>query len=364
MSANELFAQGNASFVEESYEEALAHYTSAIAIDSKNPDFYLKRSIVHFKLLNYPASTADADISSKLAKDCKKFDILAKASLRKGLALAESLLFEKAKVEFDLVFNSPEASESDKKTAAKWIEKCLPFIPVPVRVETSIPAAEEQIIVPLVTEKNRQKVEESSNTFPSQKIRHEWFQNENFITIELFIKKVSPANVSVDFTPNSISVYIKLPTGSDFSFDLDPLAHEIIVEESKFSVMSTKIELKAKKKRLGLRWGILEGNESEIGVILSGAKDDKPAYPTSAKKRVDWTSVEKSVTEEKPEGEQALNALFQSIYKDANEDVRKAMIKSFTESGGTALSTNWDEVSKKKVEVTPPEGMVAKKYEM
>ena len=38
------------------------------------------------------------------------------------------------------------------------------------------------------------------------------------------------------------------------------------------------------------------------------------------------------------------------------------MMKSFQESNGTVLSTNWDEVGKKPVECTPPEGMVVKKW--
>jgi len=32
------------------------------------------------------------------------------------------------------------------------------------------------------------------------------------------------------------------------------------------------------------------------------------------------------------------------------------------ESGGTVLSTNWDEVGAKKVEVSPPDGMEWKNY--
>jgi suppressor of G2 allele of SKP1 len=37
------------------------------------------------------------------------------------------------------------------------------------------------------------------------------------------------------------------------------------------------------------------------------------------------------------------------------------MIKSFTESGGTTLSTNWAEVGSKRVPVQPPEGMEERK---
>lgn len=90
---------------------------------------------------------------------------------------------------------------------------------------------------------------------------------------------------------------------------------------------------------------------------------DKPAYPSSSKKKYDWNALEKSIEKEKDEGEAALNSLFQQIYKDATPETQRAMIKSFTESNGTCLSTNWEEIKKKKVETTPPEGMVAKKFE-
>ena len=39
------------------------------------------------------------------------------------------------------------------------------------------------------------------------------------------------------------------------------------------------------------------------------------------------------------------------------------MNKSFQESGGTVLSTNWAEIGAKRTEVQPPTGMEAKTYE-
>lgn len=93
-----------------------------------------------------------------------------------------------------------------------------------------------------------------------------------------------------------------------------------------------------------------------------------PSYPSSSKRATNWDRLAREMTEPEPgqsadgEGGDALNALFQQIYADADDDTRRAMIKSFTESGGTSLSTNWDEVGQKRVEVVPPKGMEQRKY--
>ena len=105
---------------------------------------------------------------------------------------------------------------------------------------------------------------------------------------------------------------------------------------------------------------------SETSVI----PDKTQSYPTSSTKKKDWNAVEREINaeeeSEKPQGEEALFKLFRSIYSNANEDTKRAMVKSFQTSGGTVLSTNWEDVSKKDFEkegVQAPAGMEMKKFE-
>ena len=47
----------------------------------------------------------------------------------------------------------------------------------------------------------------------------------------------------------------------------------------------------------------------------------------------------------------------------ADEDTRRAMNKSFQESNGTVLSTNWKDIGAKKTEHKAPEGADEKAFE-
>lgn len=90
-------------------------------------------------------------------------------------------------------------------------------------------------------------------------------------------------------------------------------------------------------------------------------------YPTSSTKGPkNWDKIAKDVEEEEKkeqlEGDAAVNKLFQQIYADSSDEVKRAMMKSYMESKGTVLSTNWKEVAKDKVECKPPDGMEFKKW--
>ena len=83
----------------------------------------------------------------------------------------------------------------------------------------------------------------------------------------------------------------------------------------------------------------------------------------------DWSKIEKELlAEEEDESKQSVDEFFKKIYSNATDEQRRAMMKSFQTSGGTVLSTDWNDVSKKDYEgrdrPSPPKGQEWKKREM
>ena len=80
------------------------------------------------------------------------------------------------------------------------------------------------------------------------------------------------------------------------------------------------------------------------------SEDEKKKY-----KEKDWSQLDKEFDEQEKEdamkdGNEGMWRLFRDIYAKGNEETRRAMIKSFQTSGGTVLSTNWNEVKDKDYE--------------
>ncbi|CAG8505053.1 13078_t:CDS:2 [Ambispora gerdemannii] len=335
-SAQEFFTKANDAFFADDFDEAVDLYNRAIELDATNAEYLLKRSAALVKLNKNKEALADAEKALHVSEESQNQASIAKAFLHKGRVKDYHI----AKKSFD---HSKELNPNERLLVT-WIEKVDAEL-----AKTATP--------PMAVNSTPQ------NFLSQSRVRHEWYQNENYVTISIFIKNVKKEAVKVEIEKRLISVSVQLPiSGSDYSLELDPLAHEIIPSESKYEVLSTKIEIKLKKAQGGVKWGVLEGEDSLTGTISSG--DGKLTYPSSARKAKNWDELEREISKEKekPEGEEALNVLFQQIYGNADDDTRKAMLKSYTESSGTCLSTNWSEVKKGKVETKAPDGMVAKKW--
>ena len=90
-------------------------------------------------------------------------------------------------------------------------------------------------------------------------------------------------------------------------------------------------------------------------------KENEPIVTTSARREPkNWDSIVADMGDDEDENDP--DSFFKKIYKGADDDTKKAMMKSMQESGGTSLSTVWSDVSSKTFTPQPPEGMEAKKY--
>ncbi|KAJ6022093.1 hypothetical protein N7540_007597 [Penicillium herquei] len=204
-----------------------------------------------------------------------------------------------------------------------------------------------------------------------EKVRHEWYQSQDSVVVTLYVKNVPEDKVQSEIKDNSVSIQLPLPSGSEYDFTLDPLYAPINTASSKITVMGTKIEIVLQKQVPGQKWSALEApaNATKLAdrpvapTTAAAPASSGPAYPTSSRHGAkDWDKVASSLQKPKPksgdgnesddsevEGD-AVDSFFKKLYAGADPDTRRAMMKSYIESNGTSLSTNWGEVGSKKVE--------------
>ncbi|KAL4243495.1 Protein Sgt1-like protein [Abortiporus biennis] len=198
--------------------------------------------------------------------------------------------------------------------------------------------------------------------------RHEFYETEEKLTLSVFDKGADPEKVLLKFGPRSL-----LYSHEDKVLSLEPLKGQIDTEKSDYSVGKVKVEIRLVKSVQG-RWGSLVGDAPDpLAASVKWPAPPAADVPSQPKKnRKNWDGITEAIlSTEKPltsdqdpnvGGDATVNEFFQKLFADADEDTKRAMMKSYSESGGTTLSTNWDEVSKSKVEVKPPEGSEWKKW--
>lgn len=158
-------------------------------------------------------------------------------------------------------------------------------------------------------------------------------------------------------------------------------------------MLSTKVDILLCKATPGKQWTSLETKSGDAAPptydsATAGAESAEvggsngqaapaaaPAVAAAGRPRSKWDNLQLADDDDGEDGDGAsksakdsskaeggVDAFFQQLYADADDDTRRAMMKSYTESGGTSLSTNWAEVGKGEVKARPPDGMEARKW--
>eukprot|EP00892_Ulva_mutabilis_P006927 jgi/Ulvmu1/4606/UM002_0335.1 len=207
------------------------------------------------------------------------------------------------------------------------------------------------------------------------KYRMQFNQNGPNVEVQVFAKQLNKKRerVTVEIHEKSLRVEIKSEDMSQTEYLLEEdLYHAINVEGSKWDIWATQVNIKLRKGDPSIVWPSLahtdtpavQGGASIVDVNAAPAT----SYPSSHRKaQHDWNKLENDVKQEekdeKLDGDAGLQKFFSQLYAGADEDTRRAMNKSFQESGGTSLSTNWKDVQKQDFECKPPEGVKVKKFE-
>lgn len=264
--------------------------------------------------------------------------------------LFEEEKYADAKSAFDAL--SVGADEALIKKCKMWIRKCDIHLPKVEAEEVSKSTAPVPTPTPAAAK-------------PKPGVRHDWFQTLTTITLNFFVKNRKDSDVKVNVQDKAFDIDIQLEGGSTFTYNFDPLFGEVDASSVKVDVRVPKIEVTLTKKK-ATQWATLEAPEGTLAAVNATNTTSTAAgapLPSAYSSRKDWNKAKIDLDEDKPEGEAATNKFFKEIYAGAEDEQRRAMMKSFQESGGTVLSTNWKEVGAKNVDVQTPNGMEAKKWE-
>eukprot|EP01024_Parvocaulis_polyphysoides_P064898 TRINITY_DN7556_c1_g2_i2.p1 TRINITY_DN7556_c1_g2~~TRINITY_DN7556_c1_g2_i2.p1 ORF type:complete len:317 (-),score=82.44 TRINITY_DN7556_c1_g2_i2:92-1042(-) len=314
----ELRASAEQALSSAKFEEAISKFSQVLEQQPDDVEALLGRSQAYLLDEDYLAALSDSK------KVLEQDPLNAKANYRKGVACYEMDELETAMSALEIGLQNV----GGEVTLAKKMEKLLEQCKNASQKENEGDMEQSQNV-----QDNQQNQDPQPPPPPAPKYRHQHYQTPQAMNIDIFAKKLTQERLKINFSEKQVSVTINSLEGEpEFELNLD-LYSEIVPEESKYEILRTKVEICMRKKDADLQWPTLEKSEKiasnnfakEQGGAASG-------YPSSAKTKKNWENLDKEGKEmeenEKPEGDAAVQALFQKIYKNADEDTRRAMMKS------------------------------------
>ncbi|KAK4601469.1 hypothetical protein RGQ29_010861 [Quercus rubra] len=362
-SSLEIAKKAKEAFVDDSFKLAVDLFSEAIDLSPNDANLFADRAQAHLKLNNLTEAAADASKAIEIDPS------MAKAYLRKGTACMKLGEYLTAKEALEI---GTSLAQNDSRFT-KLLKECDQHLAdfQPSTVPASVASKLSDTTAGILEESKKgccMSQQISTITSVSPKYSHGYYQKPEEVVVTIYAKGIRANNIVVDFGEQILSVKIGVHDEDAYYFQ-PRLFGKIIPDKCRYEVLSTKVEIRLAKAEI-INWPSLEYSK-EIAVtqkvnVLS-VESQRPAYPSSMPRKRDWDKLEAQVKqeekEEKLDGDAGVNRMFQDIYLNADEDMRRAMSKSFMESNGTVLSTDWTDVGSKKVEATAPDGMELKKWE-
>ncbi|KAF5831066.1 HSP20-like chaperone [Dunaliella salina] len=275
---SDLYQQGNSAFVDEDYGKACELYTQALQAEPSNAKILEARANAHLRMENWMDALQDSKMAAEL--DPKS----SKALLRKGIASFHLEEYEAAKEAFDAGASlAPDNSQfqtwarkcqaelEDERAAAQPAPSLAPAPPTQQSAPSqAAPAATPPAAAPAPPPSasgasNQPLLNPKLPQVPERRFRHQWYQLQSKVTVDVYAKNMSKEQVSVTFGEQRLTVIIKEEGKDDYVLDIE-LFGKVKPEECHFEILKTKIEITMVKAD-GAHWADLE-------------KSSKPSLPT------------------------------------------------------------------------------------
>ncbi|KAH3667251.1 hypothetical protein OGAPHI_002900 [Ogataea philodendri] len=344
MAIGNLLQNGERALDQDHLDEAVFNANQALKENENSFKALYLRNRAYLRSKKYDLAIDDASKLVTVAQNSGKREDIALALRQKGVSLFRVSQNESA---YEHISQSEKLNPKDQETLMlkKMIENRLKK-----QGTQTLPESVPQEI-------HSPKTQESK-----QNLKVDWYDSKELVSISIFVKNIPSESLKVEFSEHSVDVSFKTKDSSEFNYSLDPLYGPIDPEKSSFKLFGTKLELYLSKNSEST-WKSLEktGEDSSFSQI---PKDDFSSstlsYPSSSRKKINWDQL--NIDDDNEYSDQNPDDFFKKLYQNADEDTKRAMMKSYLESNGTALSTDWSEVGQKKVDTTPPDGAEVKKW--